>query len=77
MVAVGDDELRGIDVNRSTSGPGQGGGENGRGHAFAARDEEVQGPRFEVTQDGYCTAEVAVFTRGGIDSREERAPCRP
>ena len=77
VVAVGDNELRGIDVDRSTAGPGYSRGEDGRGHALAARDEEIQSPRFEVTEDGNRTAEVAVFTRGGIDSREERAPCRP
>jgi hypothetical protein len=75
VVAIGDDELRGIDVDRSTSGPGYGRGEDGRGYTLAARDEKVQGPRFEVTEDGDRTAEVAVFTRGGIDRCEQRAPC--
>jgi len=75
VMAVGDDELGGIDVDRSTSGPGHCGGEHGRGHALAARHEEVQGPRFEVTEDGDGAAEVAVFTRGSIDGGEQPAPC--
>jgi len=74
VVAVGDDELRGIDADRSTSGSGYGRGEDGRGHALAPRDEKIQGPRFEVTEDGNRPAEVAVFTGGCIDCCEQRPP---
>ena len=78
MLAVGDDNLYRIDVRRSPSRPLEGGGEDRRRHALAARDEQVARAWREVPEHADRDAQLAVLARGGVDGAPEDgvAPAR-
>ena len=76
VMAVGFDDIAGVDERRLATGFGHGRGEDRGRHALAARDEHVARARFEMTEHANRDRQFLVFTRGRIDERQELPAAR-
>ena len=76
VLAVGHDDVRGVDVHGLAPGAGDRGGEDGGRHAFPPGEQHVARARGEMPEHGNGTAEIAILAGRGIDAGEQRAAFR-
>ena len=76
VLAVGLDNLSGIDERRIPARFGHRRCQERGRHAFASRHEHVARPRLEMTEDTHRNRQILVLTRRRIDEGEELSPAR-